>query len=288
MAKRANVEKYFGVIESANALHAKYKAYEAQYVHRAHEELYALLSNILQYVKQTLENNNAEAVIRAVKKQLKSEYNIKITNKTDDVGVLLRLVLRGAHRKTLHTYGRVIKQALKNGVSAADLADYIKENGGIEKLRVGAIEAQEQAEYNKQQQKVNLHMSKFAVDLLNASEIHALATFEIDDKYSNRMHDTANRCEFRYMICTYKGGKYNVVDMVPMDKKLEEQLLVRVACRKGQLEYFMSDEELRVFEQVKHYYAAKAGIKAKPSQYSARLTAANDDATDSKNMDEAA
>lgn len=90
------------------------------------------------------------------------------------------------------------------------------------------------------------------------------------------------------MICTYKGGKYNVVDMVPMDKELEEELLVRVASRKAELEYFMSDEELHVFEQVKRDYAAKAGIKAKPSKYAVRLTAANDDATDSKKIGEAA
>lgn len=288
MAKRANVEKYLGVIEGANALHKKYKAYEAQYVHRAHEELYALLANMLQYVKQTLENNDAEEAIKAVKKQLKNKYNIKITKKTDDVGVLLRLVLRGAHRKTLHTYGRVIKQALSNCVSAEGLADYIKDNGGIEKLRAGAMETQAQAAHDKQQQFGNMHMSRFAVDLLNETAKDPIASFEIDDALSSRMHDTANRCEFRYMVCTYDGVKYNVVDMVPMDRELETQLLTRIANSKAELEYFMCDEELRIYERVKHEYAAKAGIKAKTSKYAHRLLAANDELKDSVKLDTAA
>lgn len=287
MAKRANVEKYIGVIESANALHTRFKEYEAQYVHRAHEELYALLANILRYVRETLENKDAEAVIRAVRKQLKVVYNIKTTRKTDDVGVLLRLVLRGAHRKTLHTYGRVIKQALNNSVSAEELAGYIKDNGGIEKLRAGAIETQTQAANDKQQQFSSLHLSRFAADLLNETAKKPIATFEVDDALSSRMHDTANKCQFRYMVCTY-DGKYNVVDMVPMDRELEEQLLVRIAHRTSDLEYFMSDEELSTFERVKKEYAQKAGIKAKPSKYAGRLTAENDDSVGMKKIETAA
>lgn len=279
MAKKANVEKYINVINAGDKLHGQYKAYESQYVHRAHEELYGLLSKILVYVRKTFQNNNVEEVVRAVRRQLKDEYNIKTTKKTDDVGVLIRLVLRGAHRKTLHTYGRVITQAMNNNVASEDLADYIKENGGIEKLRVGAIEAATKAEYDKQQLLGNLHMSKFAVDLLNANAANALATFEIDKALDSRMHDTANRCEFRYMVCTY-NGKYSVVDMVPMDKELESQLLARIANKKAELEYFMSNEELRIFERVKKEYAIKAGLKSKPSKYSARLAAANEKGAD--------
>ena len=287
MAKKANVEKYINVINAGDKLHGQYKAYESQYVHRAHEELYGLLSMILVYVRKTFQNNNVEEVVRAVRRQLKDKYNIKTTKKTDDVGVLIRLVLRGAHRKTLHTYGRVITQAMNNNVASEDLADYIKENGGIEKLRVGAIEAATKAEYDKQQLLGNLHMSKFAVDLLNANAANALATFEIDKALDSRMHDTANRCEFRYMVCTY-NGKYSVVDMVPMDKELESQLLARIANKKAELEYFMSNEELRTFERVKKEYAIKAGLKSKPSKYSARLAAANDKGVDKTNLEMAA
>ena len=270
MPKRANIEKYFEVIENGNVLHENYKAYENQYVHRAHEELYKLLADILDYVRNTLKNNDTEGVIRAIRSQLKNEYSIKTTTKTDGIGVILRLVLRGAHRKTLHTYSRVIKQAINNDVDADSLSDYIKANGGIERLRAGAAEIQAKSKHETDQRFCKTHMSRLAADLLNATANAALATFEIDEALQARMHDTANRCEFRYMVCTY-NGKYNVVDMVPMDKDLEAEILFRIASRKADLEYFMSDDELRTYERVKQEYAASAGLKAKPSKYAARL-----------------
>jgi hypothetical protein len=73
-----------------------------------------------------------------------------------------------------------------------------------------------------------------------------------------------------------------------MDKELETEILARIANSKAELEYFMSDDELRTYERVKQEYAAKAGLKAKPSKYSARLIAANDEDADKNNLEIAA
>ena len=88
MAKRAKIEKFIDVIKNCDALHTEYLAYEAQYVHRAHDELYALLEKIYGFVSDVLKRNDKEDAIAAVRKQLKDEYGIKTTNKMSVIGVM--------------------------------------------------------------------------------------------------------------------------------------------------------------------------------------------------------
>jgi len=273
MAMKANVTKYADVINSGAVLHTEYKQYVDTYVYRANKELYAMLAKILQFALDVLNREDKEAVIKTIRKELKDYYALNTTTKTGGLGVLLRLVLRNAHKKTIFVYKRVLQQAIDNGIGADNLADYIEANGGIEKLRVG--QAQTVAEEKLKNE--NKHMSGFAAQLLNETEKHPLATFTVDDALTSRMHDAANKCNFRYMVCTY-NGTYKVVDIVPMDTELEQMLLARIANYKAEkLEYFMSDTEMERYERVKHEYGVANNLKAKPSRY-AKAKAANDDA----------
>ncbi|CAN1558358.1 hypothetical protein MCERE10_03311 [Burkholderiaceae bacterium] len=269
MAKKANVEKYKTVIDSSNVVHEQYKQYVDTYVHRANKELYAMLAEILRYAEGVLERSDKDAVILAMRKVLKETYTVKTTAKTGDLGVIVRLVLRKIHRKTIFTYKRVLQQAINNSISADGLADYIEANGGIDKLRVGEVERAEEEKNNVG----NMHMGAFVAKLLADEGQQKLATFEIDEKLRARMHDAANRCKFRYMVCTHDGSKYNVVDILPMDSELEQTLLARLANYKAGLEYFMKDGEMQHYEKIKQEYAAENKLKAEVSRFA---KAAND------------
>jgi hypothetical protein len=273
MAKKANVAKYIDVVNCGAVLHTEYKQYVDTYVHRANKELYAMLGKILQFSLDVINRQDKEVVITTIRKVLKDDFGLNTTTKTGDLGVLLRLVLRSAHKKTIFVYKRVLQQAIDNGIGADKLAEYIEENGGIERLRVG----QAQIAADEKLKKQNKHMSGFAAQLLNETAKQPLAVFTVDDALTSRMHDAANRCNFRYMVCTY-NGTYKVVDIVPMDKDLEDKILTRMAnYRAAELEYFMSESEMERYERVKHEYFAANNLKAKPSVY-AKAKAANDDA----------
>ncbi|CAN1564535.1 hypothetical protein MCERE10_03641 [Burkholderiaceae bacterium] len=272
MAKKANVAKYVDIVKCGAVLHGEYKQYVDTYVHRANKELYAMLGKILQFSLDVINREDKEVVITTIRKVLKDEFGLNITTKTGDLGVLLRLVLRSAHKKTIFVYKRVLQQAIDNGIGADKLAEYIEANGGIERLRVG----QAQTEVGEKLKKQDKHMSGFAAELLNETAKQPLAVFTVDDALTARMHDAANKCNFRYMVCTY-NGTYKVVDIVPMDKELEQSILARIANYKAaELEYFMSATEMERYERVKHEYAVANNLKAKPSIY-AKVKAANDD-----------
>lgn len=134
MTIKANIGEYKEFIEQSNTFNKQYRQYVDVYVHKANKELYAMLAEILDFAKSVMAEDNKGAIIATLRRVLKDEHGINTTSKTGDLGVLLRLILRGAHRKTIFTYKRVLQQAIDNGVCAEGLVDYIEANGGIEKL----------------------------------------------------------------------------------------------------------------------------------------------------------
>jgi hypothetical protein len=272
MAKRGSSTKYKDILQIGDALNERHSQYVEQYVHRAHTELYQLLAEIMRYAKTITDRKERESVIVTMRKELKDRYQINTTTKTGDLGVVLRFVLRGAHRKTIFTYKRVIQHALDIDVDADDLADYLETNGGIEKLS----QSNAQVATAKQQIDKKRHMAAFGKQLLNEFASTPLATFKIDRVHDNRMHDASVGGSFRYMICAYDGN-YQVLDIVPMYGELEVEVLSQVACDIGNRRIYMTEDELIRFEKVKYAYALSNKLQ-RSEKNEAVHKAANEDA----------
>lgn len=221
MAKKGNYEKHADIIDDCKQLNAQFVAYETVYVHRAHAELYKLLADIMCYVVSITELPDADEIILAVRKYLKDMCNIKTTTKTGAIGVLLRLIMIGAHRKTLFTYKRVIQQAIAAGVSADELAEYIERNEGINNLSK-STEAKALAEKKRMQE--DLEGFRTAYYLNACAEKRVLAEFVVDSKFENCVADEAGVGDFYYAICTRRMGGFSLLGFAHMDNELEAKI----------------------------------------------------------------
>ena len=271
MAKRGSSTKYKDVLNSGNVLNERHMEYVELYVHRAHRELYHLLADIMRYANIVIAMKERESVIATMRKELKDRYQIKTTTKTGDLGVVLRFVLRGAHRKTIFTYKRVIQHALDIDVDAENLVDYLETNGGIEKLS----QSNAQVAAAKQQIDKKRHMAAFGKKLLTDFVAEPLATFKIDRAYDSRLYDASVGGSFRYMICAY-DGTYKVLDIVPMHNELEAEILTQVGCGICERQPYMTNEELVRFDEVKDSYARANKLKV-VADNTTTLKAANED-----------
>lgn len=222
MAKKANVAKYVDVIGNGQVLHTEYKQYESQFVHRAHEELYALLGKIMQFVQGVLKRSDREEAISAVRKQLKDEHNIKTTNKTGDVGVLLRLVLLDAHKKTLFTYKRTIQLAIDADIDSADLADFIKRNNGIDQL---SKSTEAKALADARSLRLNDERILASYYLIACEEMQRIGSVKLTEKQNAQFCDARNADGVVYVACRYSEGQMNLLDFVPANDEIHYKLL---------------------------------------------------------------
>lgn len=222
MAKKGNVAKYIDVIGNGQVLHKKYKQYESQFVYRAHDELYALLGKIMGFVQGVLIRTDREEVISAVRKQLKDEHNIKTTNKTGEVGVLLRLVLLDVHKKTLFTYKRSLQLAIDAGIDAEDLAYFIKRNNGIEQLSK-STEAKALAD----ERSVRLNDERILASyyLIACEEMQRLGSIKLTEQQNAQFCDARNADGVVYVACRYSKGQMNLLDFVPANDEIHKKLL---------------------------------------------------------------
>ena len=237
MAKKGNYVKHADIIEDCKELNEQFAKYESVYVHRAHAELYKLLADIMRYAVSVIELHDADEIILAVRNFLKERHNIKTTAKTGALGVLLRLILLGAHRKTLFTYKRVLQQAIDAGVSADGLADFIERNEGINNLskstELKAIE-------EKRKIQEDLEAVRAGYYLEACGEMRVLAEFDIDDKLGYYARDEAGVGDFEYAICMRKMGGFKIVGFVHMYNELEGR--IQREFYKQQLKLYGTDD----------------------------------------------
>jgi hypothetical protein len=119
----------------------------------------------------------------------------------------------------------VLAKAISLNIKSAELAQYIKANGGINKIR---DKANSTITADQASKLANLQ-TYYANKLLEArAEASPYATFEIDKARTSELHDIARHGDYVYMVCKKNGlGKYTVIDAVAMDKDLEARILQR-------------------------------------------------------------
>ena len=211
-------------ITQGECLAIKHENYVAQYVTKANEDLYLLLGEILSFAQGILATKNVKQIIKEMRSELTYTHNIKTQKNSTDLSIIVRFVTRTSRKNAL-IYSQVLAKAISLNIKSAELAQYIKANGGINKIR---DKANSTITADQASKLANLQ-TYYANKLLEArAEASPYATFEIDKARTSELHDIARHGDYVYMVCKKNGlGKYTVIDAVAMDKDLEARILQR-------------------------------------------------------------
>lgn len=119
------------LIAEAKAIHKKItriRALSRKYLLVYLAKTYGLYLKILRSSVSDVTFNDIQAL-------LWNQYKIKTHHDTPKSSLLLKMVFEGASDKTIHLYTRAFQLASGNEVPESDFADFIKQVGGMEKIR---------------------------------------------------------------------------------------------------------------------------------------------------------
>jgi hypothetical protein len=234
-ALQASIDDALG---TGTYLARQHEDYIEQYVTKGSVALNLLLTEIMAFAEKILANDNVEAVINALRKDLKNTHGIRGLKNSSNLIVIVRYVTR-TNRKNAHVYTRVLEKAFEAKKTSAELNDFIVENGGVSKLRLSEVECAAERRRKRSRHGILLYTR----DLLNKNaKDNPMGHFTVASENKPNFHDMTTGSEFCYMICQYVDGQYAVVDAVTcVDKELEERILCnyfnyqyqRVANRNG-------------------------------------------------------
>lgn len=223
-AKQSKEAEIRVFMTQGECLAIKHENYVAQYVTKANEDLYLLLGEILSFAEGVLANKNVGQIIKEMRSELTYTHKIKTQKNSTDLNIIVRFVTRTSRKNAL-IYSQVLAKALSLNIKSAELPQYIKANGGINKLR----EKSNNLLTSDQANKLSNLQTYYANKLLEARAVSSpYATFEIDKARTSELHDIAQYGDYVYMVCKKNGlGKFTVIDAVAMDKDLEARILQR-------------------------------------------------------------
>jgi hypothetical protein len=223
-AKQTKEAEIRAFMTQGECLAIKHENYVAQYVTKANEDLYLLLGEILSFAQGILATKNVGQIIKEMRKELRYTHKIKTQKNSTDLSIIVRFVTRTSRKNAL-IYSQVLAKAMSLNIKSAELAQYIKANVGINKIR----ENSNNSITADQATKLANLQTYYANKLLEArAKTSPYATFEIEKARTSELHDIARYSEYVYMVCKMDGlGKYTVIDAVAMDKDLEARILQR-------------------------------------------------------------
>ncbi len=125
-----------GIVQSLDALSARRQKWEATDYKKANEGLYALLADCLGVFEGKFVNAS-ESDRRSLRGELCARLKadgVKVQRNTTTLTMFVRFVF-SSDRKRAHGYAYVMKAAISHEISAANLPQYIEEQGGIEEIK---------------------------------------------------------------------------------------------------------------------------------------------------------
>jgi hypothetical protein len=120
-----------GFIMEARAILSKYKRLQAA----TRELTYKYLSQTYGLYRRIIKTDAAELTFESIKASLWDDYKIKTHYDSHRASILLKWVFDGLGDKTVHLYSRCFQLANGYDVDEADFTDFIKQMGGMEKIR---------------------------------------------------------------------------------------------------------------------------------------------------------
>lgn len=120
-----------GFIIEARAILGKYKRLKAL----TRKLTYEYLSQTYGLYRRIIKTDAAELTFESIKASLWDDYKINTHHDSHRASILLKWVFDGLGDKTVHLYSRCFQLANGYDIEEADFTDFIKQMGGMEKIR---------------------------------------------------------------------------------------------------------------------------------------------------------
>ena len=142
-----NVRRHFELLV------AERQAWQDNAYRASNEQLYALLQKCYAtYKAMSMDSEEAKALRSALTDYINLN-GLKFNAGTHSIVKIVKCVF-GADRRRVSAYGIVLRRALSDGVSVMDIPAYIRDNGGVEEIRLAkapnAMTARQKAEAGAQ------------------------------------------------------------------------------------------------------------------------------------------
>jgi hypothetical protein len=178
----ANQEFANSIVSQLDALTLTRQNWEQTAYKKSNEQLYSLLSDCLEVFQAKFVNGS-----KADQKTLREEVitrlkadGVKAQKNSTTLTLFVRLVF-GSDRKRAHGYGYVLNAAISHEVKAAELAQWITSEGGIEQIKRKMVQSDE-AKARSEKMK---NARETAESLIVEAAVNPLATVGIDGIQAN-------------------------------------------------------------------------------------------------------
>lgn len=210
---RTKVDINHTIITHADLLAQRHEDYVSEFITRANNELYCILAELLELHEKLIASPNKDKLIKQMRQLLKEKYGLKTQANTKTTALVVKYVTR-ASRKTAHVYGRVLDVAITNGISSAGLIDYIKVNGGVDKIRAAEVSNEAQ----QQKKCVESNLQKALRSTLTSKHGIGNALFA-----RSKTLPHAKDVSFTHMLCVYnhQTQKQEIVGIMYPSSSLE-------------------------------------------------------------------
>lgn len=211
------------LIGEADDLAKEHEDFQDRYIVAGRQALYELIGKIYFLAEKLDGCIDRVEQLELLRNILLKEYGVKTQQNTPDLTVLVRYITR-ADRKTAHVYARAIEAARANQVPPTNFAGYVKQVGGLERIRSGTSASLENLCDEIVDNKTDDMLELTKLYLSARSEL-PLATF----KLSKKMMQGNKNGSFTHFFCHERNGRQYVLAQLSVDKKHELGMIQDVA-----------------------------------------------------------
>ena len=217
--KKIKVDIKHTIITHADLLAKRHEDYVGEFVTRANDELYAILAELLALHEQIETLAQRDKIIKQMRKHMRENFNIKTQSNTKTTSLVVRYVTK-ASRKTAHVYGRVLDIAISQGITSATLVDYIKAQGGIDRVRKVVDSAETKHEQSKREKLIQRQLIMYLEQNVTLGAVH------FNEATRNNLPH-ASDVAFTHLLCKFNHAtmQHEIVSVVYPTSTLEAQAL---------------------------------------------------------------
>lgn len=202
------------IVQSLDALSLARENWEQTAFKKANEGLYDLLAQCLEVFEKKFVKGSKDDQ-RTLRSELISrlnEKNIKTQKNSTALGMFVRFVFC-SDRKRAHGYSNVLSAAISHSINAAQLPQWIVDQGGIEEIKRNAVKSAEAIE-----RKAKRELAEgTAKQLIDEAQVNPLATVAVDGfvpKQRNIMlavGDVSGSFNVTYVLTDVSDALYNAL-----------------------------------------------------------------------------
>jgi hypothetical protein len=206
------------IITHADLLAERHATYVSQFVSRANDELYAILADILKLHEQLEASKQRDKLVKNMRRHLREVHGIKTQANTKTTALLAKYVTR-ASRKTAYIYSRVLEVAIGHGIKSSDLVAFIKQRGGIDKVRQRVVSTAAAQQHREQERSLHKAMS------LHLAQQQALGTVAFGT--AKQSLPCASDVRFHHLLCQFNHAtqQHEVVAVLYPSSTLEQSAM---------------------------------------------------------------